>query len=44
MLILEEEVKNKLFSVLEENENSSSSYKNLSDDDTLNIAYSSEHI
>ncbi|KAG5576681.1 hypothetical protein H5410_056815 [Solanum commersonii] len=42
MLELEKEVKNKLYSILGENENNSSSDENLSDDDHLNIAYSSD--
>jgi len=41
MLELEEEVQNKLYSILEENENKSSSDENLCDDDQLNIVYSS---
>ncbi|KAG5615064.1 hypothetical protein H5410_014888 [Solanum commersonii] len=43
MLELEEEFKNKLYSILVENENNSSSDENLSNDDQLNIAYSSNN-
>jgi len=43
MLELEEEFKNKLYSIRVENENNSSSDENLSDDDQLNIAYSSNN-
>ncbi|KAG5586951.1 hypothetical protein H5410_047385 [Solanum commersonii] len=42
MLELEEVVKNKLYFILEEAENNSSAGKNFSDDDKLNIAYSSD--